>query len=183
MQADKLEQLSLLMDGRLSTAAGHRLLAELRDDADLRAAWARYHVIQDGLQDRLPARVSPGFAARVSIAIEQEPVAFSPRTIRLRDWRRPLFGMALAASVAGAAVVAAGLLRAGRGSLGEDLALVGTTVEQATLPIATLYWNQEPARPARLTAYLVNHSQVPYHLPVRGVAPQFRFTAHGANPE
>ncbi|MGH8583183.1 MAG: sigma-E factor negative regulatory protein [Gammaproteobacteria bacterium] len=183
MQADKREQLSLLMDGQLSTAAGRRLLAELRDDADLRAAWTRYHVIQDGLQDRLPARVSPGFAARVSATIEQEPLAFRPRTARYRDWRRPVFGIALAASVVGAVVLAAALLRAGRGPLGEDLALAETTVEQATLPIATLYWSQEPARPARLTAYLVNHSQIPYHLPTRGAAPRIRLTAHGANPE
>lgn len=124
------EQLSALLDGELPPTEAELLLRRLERDGTLRATLARYTLAGDALRvgtleaGRAPeVAASAGFAARISAAVladEQRQatvratqaaparpaasVAAQARRTRLR-WLRPLGGMAVAATVAGVAVM------------------------------------------------------------------------------
>lgn len=122
------EQLSALLDGELPPTEAELLLRRLERDGTLRATLARYTLAGDALRvgtleaGRAPeVTASAGFAARISAAVladEQRqatvratqaapvrPVTpVRARRTRLR-WLRPLGGMAVAATVAGVAVM------------------------------------------------------------------------------
>jgi sigma-E factor negative regulatory protein RseA len=133
------EQLSALLDGELPAGEAEMLLARLQRDPALRATLARYTLSGDAIRvSSLQAAVqvqpvaSPGFAARLSAAIEAEeqqqasvlagmnvlpvvaaeaPPPLAPPTRRARRgserrWLQPLGGVAVAAGVAGLALMA-----------------------------------------------------------------------------
>jgi sigma-E factor negative regulatory protein RseA len=103
------ENLSAGIDGELSNEELRFLLRRLDHDVSLQQAWAHYHIARDGLRRQLPLMASPGFAARVMVAIEQEsmPVTANDSSGRRRGshWLRWSAGGAIAASVAAAALM------------------------------------------------------------------------------
>lgn len=100
------ESLSAGIDGELSKEQLRFLLRRLEHDASLLQAWDDFHVARDGLRRELPMMATPGFAARVRMAIDQESV--SPVTASRRNhWLRWSAGGAIAASVAAAALMIA----------------------------------------------------------------------------
>ncbi|MBD8898339.1 RseA family anti-sigma factor [Rhodanobacter sp. DHG33] len=97
------EHLSAGIDGELSHEELRFLLRRLDHDAELRHAWASYHVARDGLRRQLPPLAGSGFVSQVMLAIEQETVVVAaPRQHR---WLRWSAGGAIAASVAAAALM------------------------------------------------------------------------------
>ena len=177
------ESLSALMDGEaVATGAIDELLAS----CDARATWARYHLIGDAMRDGLPARVDPGLAARVAARLAGEPALLAPQR-RRPAFLKPLAAMAVAASVAGLAVVTFD-----RGPDTPAVAAVAavappaapTPAPPATLtpvpPVEVVRWAPpDAAAAARLNGYLVNYSEQRSTMAVPGVLPPYvRLVGH-----
>jgi sigma-E factor negative regulatory protein RseA len=102
------EQVSAFLDGELPNSETELLLKRLTRDAELRESFGRYALIGEALRGASPGVLSRGFASRVNLAIDGEPVpagvqaqgASTPR------WWRPLAGVSVAAGVAAVAIIA-----------------------------------------------------------------------------
>jgi sigma-E factor negative regulatory protein RseA len=74
-----LEDLSALMDGGLDLEAdGARTVEAILQDREMRAIWARYHLMGDALRNNLPRRLERSIAERVSEALATEPTVLCP---------------------------------------------------------------------------------------------------------
>jgi sigma-E factor negative regulatory protein RseA len=106
-QDDCSECLSRLIDGELDDDACRALFSRLERDADARRTWVLLNVACDAVRSSETAALhSTGFVARVSAALEAEPLILAPRAFRRR--RALLRRVALpSAAVAAAAVVLA----------------------------------------------------------------------------
>ena len=105
MSEDIREQLSALMDGELGSDERAFLLRRLEHDAELRSLWTRMHLMRDVMTHR-PGGAPLNLADRVMGAIAAEDARpAQPAPQRTRAWR-PFAGIAVAASVALAAVLA-----------------------------------------------------------------------------
>jgi len=102
------EQVSAFLDGELPNSETELLLKRLTRDPELRESFGRFALIGESLRGGTHARLSRGFPERVNRAIDGEPLAADPATVRGRstDWWRPFAGAAVAAGVAAIAVVA-----------------------------------------------------------------------------
>lgn len=126
---DKEEILSQLMDGEWQEIDSKARLAELCSDPELKATWARYHLIRDVMRNE-SVKVDTDIASRVHEMLEDEPAHSNVTSISgqrvVSDAsftaseekpassvsRRPLMGgLAVAASVALATVVGLNYLR------------------------------------------------------------------------
>ena len=100
------ERISALFDDEVGAFEARRLTDELLGDPELQRRWGRYQLIGDALRNELPAQVSCDFAERVHVAIAREPALQAAPTGRVRPrWLKPLAGLAVAASVAGLAIL------------------------------------------------------------------------------
>ncbi|MFL6601038.1 MAG: sigma-E factor negative regulatory protein [Steroidobacteraceae bacterium] len=106
-------QLSAMFDDELPAAQCELLARRLSRDEELRARWGRYAAIGATIRAEGGARLNAELARRVSVAIATEPeviaepVQPSSRLSRLRAarWWAPVGGVAVAASVAAAAIL------------------------------------------------------------------------------
>jgi sigma-E factor negative regulatory protein RseA len=96
-----MEQVSTFMDGELNVDAGDREIATLKSDAVAREVWDTYHLIGDAMRGSVPAM--PGFAARFSARLEDEPTVLAPHARTPRKMQT--YALSAAASVAAVAVV------------------------------------------------------------------------------
>ncbi|SEO51782.1 sigma-E factor negative regulatory protein [Aquisalimonas asiatica] len=97
------EQISALSDGELPDAEMQLLLRVAERSEDVAARMGRYAVIREALHRNLPDHVDTSLAARVSAAVEDEPVHTAGPGYGAsghRWWLRPVGGAAIAASVA-----------------------------------------------------------------------------------
>lgn len=94
-------ELSALIDGETEDHETQAILAAMKSNPDLRASWNEYHLIGDVL--RTEGRLSCDLVSEIMQSLADEPVVLAP-VPRPATWLRPL--AALAASVAGVAVVA-----------------------------------------------------------------------------
>ena len=97
------QRISACMDGELDPHDAENVLAAIADSAELRAEWAVYHMVSDGM--RGAPDLAPGFVERFSAALAAEPTVLAPRPrIALRS---PVgsYLMYAAASFAAIAVV------------------------------------------------------------------------------
>jgi sigma-E factor negative regulatory protein RseA len=108
MSEQILEQVSAFLDGELPNAETELLLKRLTRDAELRESFGRYAFIGEALRGTGSHILAGGFAARVNLAIDGEPVQESAHAHRSRAarWWRPLAGVTVAAGVAAVAIVA-----------------------------------------------------------------------------
>lgn len=114
------ESLSALMDSQASELELQRLLKATQEDAELKAAWSRYHLARSVMKKEavLPAPVD--FAARISTALESEALHTVQSTVvntsaagtkastavaNFNDWWANIGRVAVAASVAVAVIV------------------------------------------------------------------------------
>ena len=109
------EQISKLIDDEISTSEREGLLKQLKQSSELSETWARYHLIGDAIRGE---QVQPDvfeISKRVSARIASEPaIIAAPQKNRRTPqeekegnvhWMKPAIGFALAASVAGAAIM------------------------------------------------------------------------------
>lgn len=130
------------MDGELEDHEIAGTLQAIRRDEDLRCQWCDSQLIGDALRGQ--GGLDLDVTARVMAALEQEPTVMAPAVRRLPDWKAP--ALALAASVAGVAVVGWLALAPGAETVPAGLA--------AGAPAAVVA--QVPSTP-RLQEYLVAH--------------------------
>ena len=175
------EQVSAFLDGELPSSEAELLLKRLTRDGELRESFGRYALIGEALRGSKHALLTRGFASRVNLAIDGEPVtaAGAVAARHAARWWRPLAGAVLVAGVAAVAIVAVQQ---------RNLVVPTATVASSTvLPgaaSAVLASNREaisytvpatstetPAGPAsgRLTNYMFAHSKYSYGLGQRGV--------------
>src|SRR5271154_1336472 len=102
------EQVSAFLDGELPDSEPELLLKRLTRDGELRESFGRYALIGEALRGSGTQILSRGFASRVNLAIDGEPVTahVAASTVRERRWWRPLAGVSVAAGVAAVAIVA-----------------------------------------------------------------------------
>lgn len=168
------QQLSAFVDGELPGAETDLLVRRLARDAELKQAMSRYLLVGEALRQPRAIGPSRGFAAKVAVAIDHDATAPSAAPVLSRataqpaiQWLKPAVGLALAASVAAAAVLVF------RGSLGPAEVPIAKTEQPAAVlaaaprPTESSSYvvpaaNPSPAVPitaARLTNYVVAHSE------------------------
>lgn len=107
MNKETLEHLSSLMDGEISKDTGRFLVRRLGSDDELRATWARYHVVRDCLRHHEGSLAGDEFSNRVQKALEDSAPEV-PIQRSVAHWLKPVVGVAVAASVALMAIVTVG---------------------------------------------------------------------------
>jgi sigma-E factor negative regulatory protein RseA len=107
MNKESLEHLSCLMDGEISRDTSRFLVRRLGSDSELRATWARYHVVRDCLRHHEGNLAGDEFCNRVQNALAEDIPAVAARS-SVGRWLKPVAGAAIAASVALMAIVTVG---------------------------------------------------------------------------
>jgi sigma-E factor negative regulatory protein RseA len=102
------EQVSAFLDGELPNTETELLLKRLTRDGELRESFGRYALIGEALRGAGSHILTRGFASRVNLAIDGEPVQVPGQVHQARAarWWRPLAGVTVAAGVATVAIVA-----------------------------------------------------------------------------
>ncbi|HEX9140216.1 MAG TPA: sigma-E factor negative regulatory protein [Steroidobacteraceae bacterium] len=182
MSHEQLEsQLSAMYDGELPAAECELLSRRLAREELLRARWSRYAMIGAVMRSEPVAAVSGDFARRVSNVIAADASRFSVRRLAT-NWWKPASGAALAAGVAGIAIL---VLRSGLPVQSPTVAAVRPAVAPASAaqPLTTVRpdsgyalatpTSREPASyvvpprssgtdvdvPASLASFVVAHSE------------------------
>jgi len=154
------EQMSALIDGELPRDEVGLLVRRMARDAGLKRAFGNYLLAGESLRAPGGVLASPGFAARVSAAIDEgagvadlAPPASARAPFR---WRRPLAATAVAASAALAAVLLV------RPDGGEPQQFAERSGAPETLPVVSLPVggsSPTPGESQRLAGYMVVHGQ------------------------
>ncbi|MEP6884945.1 MAG: sigma-E factor negative regulatory protein [Gammaproteobacteria bacterium] len=102
------EQVSAFLDGELPNSETELLLKRLSRDGELRESFGRYTLIGEAMRGTSSLLMAKGFAGRVNLAIDGEPLPANGvlSQARASRWWRPFAGAAVAAGVAVVAVVA-----------------------------------------------------------------------------
>lgn len=165
------EQISAFLDDELPTHQVRLLVRRMERDESLRRTFRQYVLAGELLRAPGGQTASPGFAARVMAAIDEQPAAAGPvgddgRTAS-RSWARPLLGAGIAASVLSLAVLL------GRADRDQPLqvaeapvpALVSTPATAAS-PASVLASRDDlppvsptPEERQRMTGYILAHGQ------------------------
>lgn len=190
------EQVSAFLDGELPATETELLLKRLTRDGELRESFGRYALIGEALRGSGSQILTKGFASRVNLAIDGEPVAapIAASGVRERRWWRPLAGVTVAAGVAAVAIVALQQRAISPGSAASAPNTAQNLPAPAPAPAGvTVARNQSPVQggggprealsytvpqstdaptaiaPARLTNYVFAHSQYSSGLGQRGM--------------
>ncbi len=188
------EQLSAMLDGETIDAQDQEL-TRLLEAGDSRESWHRYTIIGDAL--RSGSRNDPAeeeahailggttsFADKLRGAIADEPTVLAPRKREKPKFLQPVAGLALAASVAGVAVIgvqqmtatteqaqplSAASINAAEQVLGSQL-VAGNTQNAETPELEVDLAEHQ----RRLNSYLVNYNAQRTSLGMPGVNPYVR---------
>ena len=190
------EQVSAFLDGELPDTETELLLKRLTRDGELRESFGRFALIGEALRGSGSQILTRGFASRVNLAIDGEPVhvpalATPPRASR---WWRPLAGVTVAAGVAAVAIVALQQRAISPRSGASPVTAQNVAAQNVAAPLETAAANQMPVQggggprealsytvpaaspdapsaisPARLTNYVFAHSKYSSFLGQRGV--------------
>ena len=169
MNQDELaSQLSAMFDGELPAAECELLSRRLARDEQLRAVWSRYSVIGAALRAEPVAQVRPDFARRVSAALAGGAGRAAVR--RGHFLRRAALGCAVAAGVAGAAIM---LLRSGLPQNEDTLTAYVPSVARLAMPAAVLNRTQAVSRGDELASYVVPPAGAGNNLAVPAVLAEY----------
>lgn len=181
----KLERLSAIVDDEIEATDQH-VLTEIAADTVLKAAWGRYHLMGAVVRDELSTAAQFDLASRIHQQLAAEPTILAPRN-RRREFRRPLAGLAIAASVATVAVLGfkpgssqetAGVMAA-RDPMSLQSQSINTTFATGNgngfQPVAAAVPTESSEQFHRkLNSYLVNFNEQRSNLGVPGVHPYVR---------
>jgi sigma-E factor negative regulatory protein RseA len=195
------EQVSAFLDGELPDSETELLLKRLTRDGELRESFGRYALIGESIRGTSRGLLTRGFAGRVNMAIDGEPVVAvgQVRESRAPRWWRPFAGAAVAAGVAAVAVVAL-QQRAVAPTLRAGPAAAPMTAQNVIAPQGPGGLPQTPREPssytvpptstaapsgmpqARLTNYVLAHSRYSSGLDLRGVLADLLIEADDPQP-
>lgn len=182
MNDDNKEWLSALVDGELQGETLQQGLKELRDNPQLQSSWVSYHLIRDSLSSNLNDSVAPQLHQRISAALEGEPTILAPQK-RRPVWVKQAAGLAIAASVAGVAVIGVQQMN-GADSLPAAQPLAQQQEYIRMAPPATLVAEgkeESAVRSEVFDRYLVNHNEYSANSGIQGVLPYVRIVGHKVN--
>ena len=186
------ENISALLDGETAHLDDSDIKALIENPAS-RESWARYQLVGDILResnlDSSAARpgqyAGQSVADRVRAQVEAEPTVLAPRASnrRLPKYLQPVAGLAIAASVAGLAVI--GIQQMAPQGGGEPQQISVANLEAAEQVMAeTVVADASDATPEleidlaehkrRLNSYLVNFNEQRTSLGMPGVNPYVR---------
>ena len=173
-------QLSAMFDDELPAVECELLARRLSRDEELRARWSRYAAIGATIRAEGGVRLNAELARRVSAAISTEPAVVaepvlapprSPSRFRSRIWA-PVGGVAVAASVAAAAILWVRFESPQDGQLGARVpgtlngSMAGQTADNVVVPNTSDSYVVPKAIPRRsivpstqLANYVVAHSE------------------------
>jgi sigma-E factor negative regulatory protein RseA len=173
------EQVSAFLDGELPSSETELLLKRLTRDGELRESFGRYALIGEALRGSSSDIVTRGFASRVNLAIDGEPLQVAAQAQRSRSahWWRPIAGVGVAAGVAAVAIVAFQQRSISPNLPASPLTAQNIVAQGAVSPREALSYTvpaSSPAAPsamapARLTNYVFAHSKYSSGLGQRGV--------------
>jgi len=171
------DNLSALVDGELDSTRAKHLITDITASDELRARWANYHVISDAMQGNGQHNQTIDLSAQISAALEDEPTVLAPRsrTRTIPAMFKQVAGMAVAATVAAAAVLMLQPTEPGVFNQTEMVAGLGSPVgqlkeERIRVNNSGMNWSAtQPSVASRLNGYLVNHNG--YSTAVRGNLP------------
>jgi sigma-E factor negative regulatory protein RseA len=177
------EQVSAFLDGELPNTETELLLKRLTRDGELRESFGRYALIGEALRGAGSHILTRGFASRVNLAIDGEPVQVPGHAHQARAsrWWRPLAGVTVAAGVATVAIVALqqrAISPGLRSQVPQSIVAAqnasvqggGGAREALSYTVPTISTDAPAAMsPARLTNYVFAHSKYSLGLSQRGV--------------
>ena len=180
MNKENREWLSALADGELKGSELEQGLDALRHDPELQQSWQSYHLVRDALSSNLNDGVEPQLHQRISAALDQEPTILAPQS-RRRPWAKQAAGLAIAASVAGIAIIGVQQMNGVEGGPGvQQIAEKQEYIRMTPTQVA-----EKPKKPVSqggeaLDRYLVNHNEYSANSGIQGVLPYVRIVGHKA---
>ncbi len=172
------EKISELLDDELNDLEHYRLMQTLEDNRELRGVWERYHLMRAALRKELDIMVSPNLADRVGESIRaHQPATAHPagRPFRFPRYSRAAAGLAIAASVAAAAIITLQPLSPS-GAPESPMALQKSPALAVVSEPAKL---AKPQRQGTLNTYLVEHSEFTPNAGMNGMMSYVRIVGHG----
>jgi len=164
MKENNRSQLSALVDDELSVHELASVLNVASRDAEYRRVWERYNMIGDYIRGETGCTGLCDIADGVRTRLEQEPTLIAPAALRqqrVHQWVRPVTGVAIAASVAVVAILAAPtLINIASDSPPPLAATADRQPAQLYAERAGTRWNlNQPEVESKLNGYLVNHQE------------------------
>ena len=185
------ESLSALADGECDELESARVLKQLRGSTALRKRWEDMHAVRAVLRGERRDLLSADFADKVSRALDDEAHMLVPeqpgdRGERVRrSWRRPVAGLAIAASVAVLSVVALQSLQR-ETPQSQQLAgtpnLIAAPTAERLGPSGTRWNVQRVELEQRLNNYLLNHMEYATMGEMQGMLPYSRLAGYDREP-
>jgi negative regulator of sigma E activity len=176
------EKISALLDSELAPRDAAAAIDALEhDQGELKATWARYHLISAALKNELGPVVDQGLADRVAQAIAAEPTQLAPGRAHAgaRRWSGRAVGtLAAAASLAALTLVSVQLLAP---SGEQAVAPVAKIQPQASTVLAadgTRWETLPPELESTLNAYLVEHGEFSTRSGLNGLSSYARFVSY-----
>jgi len=171
------DNLSALVDGELDSSQASQLIGDITASEELKTRWASYHVISDAIQGNGQTSQTVDLSERISAALEDEPTILAPQSRKrvIPAMFKQAAGMAVAATVAAAAVLMLQPTEPGVFEQGDMVAGLGSPVGQLKeqrirVNNSGMNWSAtQPSVATRLNGYLVNHNG--YSTAVRGNLP------------
>ncbi len=195
MTDENAELTSALLDGELDRERQLRVVSDMLSAAPIELErFGRYRLIGDVLRGESTLAAS-AIAPAVRAALQDEPVVLAPKNAASKRWLRPLAGLAVAASVASAAVIIAPqILDRERAELGSTqvadveekitpqvarLSLVAARPVPSTEPTAN--WETiDRDLEARLNRLVIEHHEFGGRTGINGPVPHIGLVSYGA---
>lgn len=189
------EQLSALMDDQLEDDQLRFLLQGLKDDAEARQKWRRYHMIGEAMRGAPTRSLDADFSAAVMAQIDADTgVSQDDGLGNEPAWVKRLVSFAVAASVATVAVFVAndrGYFQDSPAPSAMVASVPATTVEVNSSPVSASLmqastvassvaeWNEVSGDiQQKLDRYLLNHAQTATGVPGQNMSQYIRLVGH-----
>lgn len=182
---------SALLDGELDPETEQRAITALLDSGpDEVARFARYHLMGDVIRGESSV-LATSVAGKVQQALVDEPVVLAPRPRRSPQWLRPVAGLAVAASVASAAILVAPQLMTTPDAGPESVqvaaqqprtaaAPVLVAARQTPVPSETARWHAlDKDLEARLNRLVIEHQEFGGRTGINGPVPHIGLVSYG----
>lgn len=182
---------SALLDGELDPETQQRVISAMLDSGrDEVERFARYGLVGDVIRGESSV-LATSVADRVHQALAEEPVVLSPRPRRSSRWLRPVAGLAVAASVASAAIFLApqvmttsdavpGSAQVAANQTPTAVAPALVAARETPVPSETARWHAlNKNLEARLNRLVIEHQEFGGRTGVNGPVPHIGLVSYG----
>jgi sigma-E factor negative regulatory protein RseA len=190
MTEQEYERLSALVDNELPRDEIAGEINKLYQSREAKDGWTNFHLIGDAMRREMGASYSPSLAEEISRRIQDEPVVLAPGAVESPATaparKKTLVGLAVAASMVGAAVLIAPQLISPEGSdTPQQIAQTAPQAESDTYYVSQngTRWEllKKPEVESKLNAYLVNHREHSPSGKIKGILPYATFVSYDGN--